>query len=197
MVLATMAADLEPNIRIAASAPTAPTAALVCRCRRRRFHLRIHLAWHRCRSHLRYRPRPRRQDRTRKSSKSRPRRRHHHQPRPRHPHRHHHHLRHRPSRLLHHHRHPRPRHPRARQRSHPDRLSLVGRSRRAGTSLFAGGTLPLGTMRMTSGLTATRRRSNRPTARHRGEWAASPCPGPPGRSPHQESELRSCRRRAT
>ena len=60
----------------------------------------------------------------------------------------------------------------------------------------AGGTLPHGTMRRTSSRAATRRRSHRPTARRQGEWAASPCLSLLVRSPRQESELRSCRRRA-
>ena len=179
-------ADPEPHIRSAASAPTAPTAALECRLRSRSscsFHPRhlIHLARHRCLRHLRHRP-------------SRLRHRRHFRYRPSRL-RHHHNLRHRPSRLRHHHRHPRPRHPRTRRLNRPDRLSLAGGSRH-GTQLFAGGTLRRGTMRTTSSLAATRRRSHRPTARHQGEWAASPCPGLLVQSPHQEPELHSCRRRA-
>ena len=85
-------------------------------------------------------------------------------------------------------RHPRhPRHPRARR---PDRLSLAGLSRHPKVD---GSTLRPGTMRGTSSRAAARRRSHRQIAQHRGEWAASPCPGPHVQSPHQESELRSCR----
>ena len=114
--------------------------------------------------------------------------------------RHHHPHRHRPSRLRrrprrrrHHHPRARLRHPRARRHSLPDQRSLAGRTFHPEV---AGGTLRRGTMRRTSCLTATRRRSHRPTARRQGAWAASPCPGLLVRSPRQESELRSCRRRA-
>ena len=119
----------------------------------------------------------------------RPRRLRHH-----HPHRHRPgRLRRRPRRRRHHHPRARPRLPRARRHSLPDQRSLAGR-----TFLMrvAGGTLPHGTMRRTSSRAATRRRSHRPTARRQGEWAASPCPSLLVRSPRQESELRSCRRRA-
>ena len=119
----------------------------------------------------------------------RPRRLRHH-----HPHRHRPgRLRRRPRRRRHHHPRARPRHPRARRHSLPDQRSLAGR-----TFLMrvAGGTLPHGTMRRTSSRAATRRRSHRPTARRQGEWAASPCPSLLVRSPRQESELHSCRRRA-
>ena len=119
----------------------------------------------------------------------RPRRLRHH-----HPHRHRPgRLRRRPRRRRHHHPRARPRHPRARRHSLPDQRSLAGR-----TFLMrvAGGTLPHGTMRRTSSRAATRRRSHRPTARRQGEWAASPCLSLLVRSPRQESELRSCRRRA-
>ena len=128
------------------------------------------------------------------------RREHRHFHRPRHL-RHHHPHRHRPSRLRrrprrrrHHHPRARLRHPRARLHSLPDQRSLAGPTFHPEV---AGSTLRRGTMRGTSGRAATRRRSHRPTARRQGEWAASPCPGPPGRSPRQEQELRSCRQRAT
>ena len=119
----------------------------------------------------------------------RPRRLRHH-----HPHRHRlSRLRRRPRRLRHHHPRARLRHPRAHRHSLPDQRSLAGRTFHPEV---AGGTLRRGTMRRTSCLTATRRRSHRPTARRQGAWAASPCPGPLVRSPRQESERRSCRRRA-
>jgi len=162
--------DPVPHIRSAASAPTAPTAALEL-CRRRC-----------CRS---------------LSFHHRPRHRHRHLH-----HRHHCHLRDRchlsdrARRLRHHHRHPRPHYPRARQRSRPDRLNLAGGLSRHRAQLFAGGTHPRGTMRRTSGLTATRRHSHRPTARHQGECTAPPRPSLLVRSPCQEPELRSCRQRA-
>jgi hypothetical protein len=127
------------------------------------------------------------------------RRQHRHFHRPRHL-RHHHPHRHRPSRLRrrprrrrHHHPRARLRHPRARQHCLPDQRSLAGFTFHPEV---VGSTLRRGTMRSTSGLAATRRRSHRPTARRQGAWAASPCPGLLARSPRQESELRSCRRRA-
>jgi len=123
--------------------------------------------------------------------------RHFHRPRRlrhRHPHRHRpSRLRRRPRRRRHHHPRARLRHPRARRHSLPDQRSLAGRTFHPEV---AGSTLRRGTMRRTSSLTATRRRSHRPIARRQGEWAASPCPGLLVRSPRQESELRSCRRRA-
>jgi hypothetical protein len=162
MVCATMV-DPEQSSRTASSAPTAGTADLERRQRRRQ----------QCQHPLFHRPR---------------RLRHHH------PHRHRlSRLRRRPRRLRHHHPRARLRHPRARRHSLPDQRSLAGRTFHPEV---AGGTLRRGTMRRTSCLTATRRRSHRPTARRQGEWAASPCPGLLVRSPRQESELRSCRRRA-
>ena len=162
MVCATMVDPVQSS-RTASSAPTAGTADLERRQRRRQ----------QCQHPLFHRPR---------------RLRHHH------PHRHRlSRLRRRPRRLRHHHPRARLRHPRARRHSLPDQRSLAGRTFHPEA---AGGTLRRGTMRRTSSLTATRRRSHRPTARRQGEWAASPCPGLLVRSPRQESELRSCRRRA-
>ena len=158
-----MMVDPEQNSRTASSAPTAGTADLERRQRRRQHCQHPHF--------------------------HRPRRLRHH-----HPHRHRpSRLRRRPRRRRHHHPRARLRHPRARRHSLPDQHSLAGRTLHP---KVAGGTLRRGTMRLTSGLTATRRRSHRPTARHRGEWAASPCPSLLVRSPRQESGLRSCRRRA-
>ena len=162
MVCATMVDPVQSS-RTASSAPTAGTADLERRQRRRQHCQHPHF--------------------------HRPRRLRHH-----HPHRHRpSRLRRRPRRRRHHHPRARLRHPRARRHSLPDQRSLAGRTFHPEV---AGGTHPRGTMRSTSSLTATRRRSHRPTARRQGAWAASPCPGLLVQSPRQELELRSCRRRA-